>query len=129
MQKIVNYAVAAAALAAATAICLVAAASAVYALILPSLGPAGAAAIVSAIFAVVAIVTAVAMSRKASGKPPLAPQQEESLLMRAMQLAKERPFVAAGVGAAAVAVIIRNPSILSALLSAAIAGKAAKPDR
>ncbi|MDB5453747.1 MAG: hypothetical protein JWO33_2325 [Caulobacteraceae bacterium] len=129
LHKIFSYAVAVAALVAATAICLVAAAFAIYALAAMQVGPAGAAAIVSGIFALVAIVMAVAMSRKAKGKPALTPAPEETLFTRALALAKERPLVAAGVGAAAVAMIIRNPAIVSTLISAVIAGKAAKPDR
>lgn len=129
LHKLFGFATAIAALVAATAVCLVAAAFAVYALVLPHLGAAGAAAVVAGIFAVVAIILAVAMSRKARGKLPLTPQHDENLVTRAIILAKERPFVAAAVGALGAAILIRNPAIISTLISAAITGRASRPER
>ena len=129
LHRILSFTVGVAALAAATAICLVSASYAIFALVAPHLGSAGGAAVVSGIFALVALIVGVAMGRKAKGKPALKSQPDESLMTRAILLAKQRPFVAAAVGALGAAVLIRNPAIISALLSAAIAGKAARPDR
>jgi len=109
-------------------VCMVAIAFAIFALARDYMSPAGAAAVVAGIFAVLSVILALTLSGRIKTKAP-APAADESLLTRAMLLAKERPFVAAALGAVAAGVLIRNPAILSTLLSAAIAGRAAKPDR
>jgi uncharacterized protein (DUF697 family) len=129
LHRIFGFATAIAAVATATAVCLVAAALAVYALVLPHLGAAWAAAAVAGIFAVLAIIVAAVMSRKAKGKPALGPRHDENLVTKAMTLARERPFVAAAVGALGAVILIRNPAIISTLISAAIAGRASRPER
>jgi hypothetical protein len=122
-----------AAVAAAAVVVVVAAAFAIYAFAKPHLGEAGAASLVAGLFALVALVAAWTATRKAipprprhhGGKP-----DDASLVDRLIELAKERPMVALGAGAAAAAatvvVMIRNPAVITAVISAFMAGKAAK---
>ncbi len=116
-------------IAAAAIICAAWAAYALFIFASPYVGMAGAAGVVAAVFALVAVVLALTLKGVPRHKRAPGPVEDESLLMRAMGLAKQRPLVAAAVGAAAIAVMVRNPQILTALLGAALAGKAAKPDR
>lgn len=128
-NKLTGMAAAISAMAAAVAVCLVAAAFAVYALAREFLGPAGGAAVVAGLFAVIVGVLALVLTGKVRPRSRHhEPVEEQTLMTRAILLAKERPLIAAGVAAAAVAVAIRNPGVVTALVSAAIAGRAAKPD-
>lgn len=128
LRRILNLAAAIAAVAAAAAVCVVAAAYAVYALAESYLSPAGAAAVVAAVFAIVALIVAWVATRKVTPRRR-EPAEEASLVDRAMLLAKERPLVALGAAAAAVTVLIRNPAVITALVSAFVAGSASKPPK
>ena len=114
-------------MAAAAAVCVVAAAYAVYALAALWLTPAGAAAVVAAVFAVVAVVAAWLATRKVVPTASKGAAAPESPVERVISIARERPLVALGVGAVAAFVLARNPAILSAILSGVLAGNAAKP--
>ena len=130
LSRILTFAVAIAAVAAATVVCIVAAAFAAYALAKIYLGPAGAAAAVVGIFALVAVVAAWVALRKASPKTrPGGKTEDVGLIDRAFGLAKERPMMALGAAAVAVTVLLRNPAMISALVSAFLAGGATKPRR
>ena len=124
LRRILNLAAAFAAVAAAVAVCVVAAAFAVYALASAYLGPAGGAAVVAALFAVVPVVVAWLATRKVAAEPVEA--EDAGLIDRLMLLAKERPLIALGAGAAAVTVLLRNPAVISAIVSAFVAGSASK---
>jgi predicted permease len=104
----------------------VALAFALYAVAREYIGPAGAAAAVAGVAALLALIVAFAVTRKARPKP--LKDTDQNTTTRLIELARERPLVAAGAMAAAVVVLIRNPGILTTVLSAAIAGRAARPD-
>ena len=127
LQRILYLAAAIAGVAAAAAVCVVAAAYAVYALAALWLTPAGAAAVVAAVFALIAVTAAWLATRKVVSKTSKDAAAPESPIERVISLAKERPIVALGVGAVAAFVLVRNPAILSAILSGVLAGNAAKP--
>lgn len=124
-RRILNLAIALAAAASAAAVCVVAAAFAVYALARPWVGPAGAAAVTAAAFALVALAVAALAARRA--EPDAA--EEAPLVERLIQMAKDRPLIALGAAAAILTVIIRNPAILSTLVSAFVASSAVKPEK
>lgn len=123
LQRLFALAAAVAAVAAAVAVCVAAAAFALYALARLWLTPAGAGALVALAFAALAAAVAYAATRRL---PPPEPVDDASLVERLVQMAKARPLVAAGAAAAVVTVLIRNPSVLSAIVSAVMAGSAAK---
>jgi hypothetical protein len=124
-RRLLNLAAAFAAVAAAAVACVIAAAFAVYATARVWLGPAGGAAVTAAVFAVVAVGIAVLATRKVA---PEQAAEDVSLVDRLMQMAKERPLIAAGAAAAILTIVVRNPGVLTAVLSAFLAGQAAKPD-
>lgn len=125
LRRLFQLAAALAALVAAAAVCVVAAAFALYALARIWLGPAGGAAVVAAAFALVAVAVAGLATRKL---PPAQTPEDVGLVERLIELAKARPLVAAGAAAAIVAVLVRNPAVLTAIVSAVLAGTAAKPE-
>jgi hypothetical protein len=127
LRRILNLAAAFAAVAAAAAVCVVAAAFAVYALAETWLGPAGGAAVVAGIFALVALVVAWLATRKVAPKPTKA--DDAGLIDRLMTLAQERPLIALGAAAAAVTVLLRNPAVITAIVSAFVAGGASKTSK
>ena len=130
IKRVLNLAAAIAAVAAAVAVCIVAASYAVYAVAAIWLTPAGAAAVVAAVFALVALVVALVATRKVA--PPAvrgAPPPPASPIDQVIALAKERPIMAAGVGAVAAFVLFRNPALVTAAVSAFLAGKADPPPK
>src|SRR4051812_17546337 len=114
-----------AAIAAAAVVVVVALSFALYAALRDLIGPAWAAAAVAGAFALLAVVVALVITRKAKPKPVKG--DDQNLTSRLVELARERPLVAAGAMAAAVAVVIRNPRILTAVLTAAMASRKAEP--
>jgi hypothetical protein len=125
LKKVFTLLAAAAAIAAAAVVCVVAAACALHAFALQYLAPAGAAAVVAVTFALVAVVIALLLTRKASPRPSRQPQ-EPPLTDRLIQLARDRPIVAGAAAIAAAVFVARNPKIMNAVLSAALATKAAR---
>jgi hypothetical protein len=126
LRRILNLAAALAAVAAAAVVTVVAAAFALYALARIWLTQAGAAAVVAAAFALVALITAWLATRKVPKEQ--APQEDASLVDRAIRMAQERPLIALGAAAAAGVVLIRNPSLVTAVVSAFLAGNASKTE-
>ena len=132
IRHALRLAAAIAAVAAAAAVCVVAASFAVYAVARTWLTEAGAAAVVVAVFALLALVVAWLVTRKVVPRTPRrgAGADEGSTTDRILSLAKERPLVAlAAAGAAAAAtvtVLLRNPAIIGAIVSAFVAGSATK---
>lgn len=102
-------------------VAVVAAAFAVFALLRDYVGPSGAAAIVTGAVALFGLIVGLTMFRKAN-PPPAA--HEQSLAERALDLAKERPLAAAGLAAVAGLVVLRNPKLVTAAVTAFMAGKA-----
>lgn len=110
-----------AAVATAAVVVVVALSFALYAALRDLIGPAWAATAVAGAFALLALILAFVLTRKATPKPVKG--DDRNLTARLIELARERPLVAAGAMAAAVAVVIRNPRILTAIVTAAFASR------
>jgi hypothetical protein len=127
-RRILALAAALAAVASAVAVTIVAASFAVYALAREWLGPAGGAAVVAGVFAVVAAVVALLALRRARlPKPSRSP--EATPVEKAMALARAQPLIAVGAAVAAGVVLMRNPALVTAVVSAFLAGGAGKPEK
>jgi flagellar biosynthesis component FlhA len=126
-DKILRLLAAAAAIVAAAVVVVVAASFAVYAAAKPYVGEAWAAAIVAGVFALIAVVLAASLTAKARPKPQRA--EDQSLTTRLIELARDKPIVAAGAAVAGAIVLARNPKIVTTILSAAVAGRAAAGPR
>jgi uncharacterized membrane protein len=126
-RKFVGLIAAFAAIAAAAAVCIVALAFALYAGLRDVIGPAWAAAGVAGAVALIALVIALIVTRKARPKPVKGDTQ--NLTAKLIELARERPLVAASAVAAAAAVAIRNPRIITAIVTAAFASRPAPPPK
>jgi hypothetical protein len=111
-----------ASMAAAAAVCVIAAAFALYAVARDPLGPAGAAAVVAVTAAVLVGLIALALLWRAAPKP--VKREDLPLSVRLMDLARERPLIAAGAAVAAGVVLLRNPKLLATAITAALAGRA-----
>jgi Na+/melibiose symporter-like transporter len=130
IRRLLRLVAAIAAIAAAAAVVVVAASFALYALVEPYLGQAGAAGVVTGVFAFFALILAWIASRKVAAKPKAHHRgDDQSVIDRLMVMAKERPLVALGAAAAAAAVLVRNPAIITAVVSAFVAGNASKPGK
>ena len=131
IRRVLRLAAAIAAVAAAAAVVVVAASNALYALALNWLTTAGAAAVVAGGFALVAVVVAWIAARPVT--PPKkqagAPENEATMADRLIVMAKERPIIALGAAAAATFVLVRNPAVITAIVSAFMAGNASKPEK
>ena len=122
-KRILSLTAAVAAVGAAAGVCVVAASFAIYALAREALTPAGAGAVVAAVFALLALIVAWLATRKVVPKKGLAPPPPPaSPVERVMALAKERPLIALGAAAVATTVLVRNPAMVTALISAFVAG-------
>ncbi len=126
VQRITLAVAAIAALAAAAAIMVFAAAFALYALLRNVLTPAGAAATVCLAAALLAALAAFILSQQAKGprlKRPIASagyRPADNMIDRVVEVARERPFVAAGAAVAAGLLAIANPSLVTAVMRAFI---------
>lgn len=125
LKKVLRLLAAIAATAAAAAVCVIAAAFALYALARVYIGPAGAAAVVAGTAALLALILAFVITRKATPKPLKG--EDQNLAAKLVELARERPIVAAAAAVAAGLVLARNPKIVSTMISAFVAGRAARP--
>jgi predicted permease len=121
LRKALSLIVAISAMATAAAVCVIAAAFALYALLRDQLTPAGAAAVVALLAAALAAIIALAALLKMRSRPQT--REDESLVGRLIELARERPIIAAGAAAAAGFVLLRNPGLL---ITAAMAGRASR---
>ena len=127
-KKALGLIAAAAALAAAVCIVVVAAAMALYALLREYLTPAGAAAALALAAAAIACVLALIAYRLV--QPRRLRRDEENITTRLIDLARERPIIAAGAAVAAGLVLLRNPGVVTSAISAFVAGRAgAKTER
>ena len=115
-----------AAIAAAAVVVIVALSFALYAAVRDLIGPAWGAASVAGAAALIAVVLALMLTRKARPPKPV-PGDDQNLTTRLIDLARERPLVALGAVAAAATVVIRNPRVLSAVVGAFFASRAARP--
>jgi hypothetical protein len=97
-----------------------------YAALLPSLGPVGApAALVGAAVVLLLLAWLAIALRSRGGGGSHRPGEEASLIDRVVQIARERPGLAAGVALAAGLIALKNPRLVAGLTSAFLAGKAA----
>lgn len=126
LRRILRLAAAFGAVSAAAAASIVAAALALYAVAEAFLGAAGGAAVVALTFAGIAVAVAWLASRKVVARDAKAPAAPPSLVDRAVGFAKERPLIALGAAAALATVAVRNPAVISAAVSAFLAGSASK---
>jgi hypothetical protein len=129
IQRIVFGVTALAAIAAAAGVVIVAAAFALYALAEPSLGSAGAAGLVALAAALLIALVAIAAwwkMRPPSAHPGKAPPQGD-MLARAVNLARERPIIAAGGIVAAGMIAMRNPALTALVVKSFLDSK--KPPR
>lgn len=126
LRKALGLVATVAALAAAVTVAVVGAAMALYAVLREYLAPAGAAAALALAAAVVAGVLAFAAFRQVKPRPLR--RDEENLTTRLIDLARERPIVAAGAAVAAGLVLLRNPGVVTSAITAFVAGRAAKSD-
>lgn len=124
LKKAIQIACAIAALSAASAVGVVAAAFALYAALSPLIGPAWAAAAVCAtagamigLGGLFAALSANPPRSKASAPP------EKDLVSRLIELARDKPIVAASAVLAAGAVAFKNPKVTAAIVSAFMAGR------
>jgi hypothetical protein len=130
IRRVLGLAAAIAAVAAAAGVVVVAASYAVYAVARLWLIPAGAAAVVAGLFALLAVIVAWIIARPVTPPPrQAAPAEEAGMVDRLIGLARERPIIALGAAAAAAVVLLRNPAILTAVMTAVMAGNAAKPEK
>jgi hypothetical protein len=111
-----------AAMAAAAAVCVVAAAFALYALLRTYIGPAGAAAVIAFLAAVVAAILALVATRKLELRRSKA--DDRMLSARLVDLAREKPIIAAGALAAAGLMLARSPGVAGAVVSAVMESRA-----
>lgn len=128
-RRILQLAAAIAAVAAAAGVVVVAAAYAVFAVARIWLTSPGASAVVAVLFALVALMVAWLATRPVAPLRKAPPQEEASLVERLMILARERPLIALGAAAAGAVVLLRNPAVLTAIVSAFVAGSASKPEK
>lgn len=131
MEKTLAALAAAAAIAAAAAVSVVAASFALYAVLEPRVGAAGAAAILAGVAALLALILGLVVARKAEGKHhDRGPEAHDvGLIGKVMDLAKEKPMLAAGVAVAAGIFALRNPAVLTAVISAFVAGGNTTPPK
>lgn len=129
LKGLFRFAAALAAVVTAVIVCVIAAAFAIYALAKVWLGPAGAAAVTAAVFAAAAVVVALAATAQPDRDPEAAPTDEATLVDQLICLARQKPLIAVGAAAALATVLFRKPALLTTLVSAFLAGQAAKPEK
>jgi hypothetical protein len=122
MERTLMALAAAAAIAAAAAVGVVALAFALYATMLPLVGPAWAACIVAAAAALLVALAALVAARKAEGdhhrRQQAAAAPEAGLVDVVLNLVRDRPLIASGAAVAAGIYALRNPQLIAAVLRA-----------
>ncbi|MDP3174650.1 MAG: hypothetical protein Q8M88_09480 [Phenylobacterium sp.] len=122
LKRALSTLAAASAIAAAAGVAVIAAAFALYALLATYLVPAGAAAIVAALAALLALLGALLMLHKPAPSPL---KESDGLSARAIDFARARPVIAIGAALAVGLVAFRNPKLVTAAVTAFLAGKSA----
>ncbi len=103
------------ALATGTAVAVTALAFALYAALAPGLGEAGAAAMVAVVLIVVILLIAVLAAL--AGKPRRR-KDDDGLIERIMEIARDKPMLAVGAAVAAGILAIRNPALVATVVAA-----------
>ncbi len=129
LKKALLYVAAVSALAAAAAVSVVALAFALYASVLPLAGSAWAATAVAGAAALMTGLCAMILLVKVSPiRFGAAPEQKDTLA-KVIDLAREKPILAAGAIIAVGVVALRNPKIVATLLATAMATRSTGPTR
>ena len=126
IRKIVLALVAAAATLAASGVIVVAAAYALFALVRPTLGSAGAAgAVCLAAALLIGLIGLIAGLQASATAKRLKKARESSpgLLDQLIELARDRPLVSGGAVIAALAMAVRNPAVLGAIVKTLLSQK------
>lgn len=126
LKKAIFYGTGVAAISAAASVAVVALAFALHAAVEPFVGAAWASAIVAGAAALLVAILAVVLLGIAKGPKAAKKAEDRDLTSRLIELARDKPWVAAGAVAAAAAIIMKNPKITAAILSAVMAGRASK---
>jgi len=127
LRKVLGLVAAASALAAAVGVAVVAASMALYAVLREYLTAAGAAAVLALAAALLAAVLAFVAFRTAKPRPLR--RDEENVTTRLIDLAREKPVIAAGAAVAAGLVLLRNPGVVTSAVTAFVAARASgKPE-
>lgn len=121
IRKALLAAAAAGAALAAAGVFIVALAYALFAAVLPALGPAGAAAVVAGAAALLLLLAMLILAIKAG-----VGRREPSLGEKLVQFAREKPLVAAAAALAASVFAVRNPSALMGMALAFLEGRSDK---
>lgn len=130
VRKVTTTLAAISAIAAAAGVAVIAAAFALYALLRDYLGPSGSAAVVAAIAALGAALAGLILFAGSRGGPRrgAAGRRDDGLTSRAFDMARDKPMIAAGVAAAAavaaIVIAVKNPKVVTAALTAFLAGRA-----
>ena len=119
LRRVLSAAGAAGAVLAGAGVTVVALSYALYAWMTAYLPRAGAAAVVAAVFAVLVVAVALVAVRAASPKKTLKAEEPRSLVDRGLELAREKPLLAAGGAVAAGLIALRNPALIAALVGMA----------
>jgi hypothetical protein len=126
MDKALMALAAAAAVAAAAAIGVAAAAFALFAWVSPWVGPAWAGVIVAGVAFLLVLIGGL-LARGRGPSLPFRRQAEDlseiSLVQKAVEMAKERPLIAAAVALGAGVYVVRNPKLVAAVLAAFMEGR------
>ncbi len=126
LKKAIFYAAGVAAIAAAASVAVVALAFALHAALTPYVGPAWSSAAVAGSAALLIAILAAVLVTQGKGPKSAHKVEERDFTSRLFELARDKPWVAAGAVAAAAAVVLKNPKITAAVLSAVMAGRASK---
>lgn len=103
----------------ATAVCIVALAFALYAVLLGPFGPAGAAASVAVVFALlIALIGLIAANRSKHGADDNGGHDHLGIAEKLIDIAKQKPLVATAAAIAAGVLALRNPALVGVILTA-----------
>jgi hypothetical protein len=127
MDRALMAVAAAAAIAAAAAGSVAAAAFALFAALVPQVGPAWAAAIVAASAAVLVLVAGLVARARVSGRQRRREAEPDaSLIQKMVELARAHPVLATGVALGAGVYALRNPKLVAAVVAAFMEGRNSK---
>ena len=125
LKKAILYVSAVSAIGAAAVVCVIALAFTLYAAVLPAVGSAWAGASVAGAAALLIVIVAVVLIMQAHPPKLGKPVEDRDMLSRMVDLARDKPIVAATAIIAAGAVALKNPKIVATVIAAALATRPA----